>query len=31
VHRVAYDIDAVATAMVAVGLPATLAEALRRA
>jgi len=31
VHRVAYDIDAVATAMVAVGLPTTLAEALRRA
>lgn len=29
-HRVDYDIEAVATAMAAVGLPATLAEALRR-
>lgn len=30
VHRVAYDVEAVARAMVAVGLPDTLAEALRR-
>jgi predicted phosphodiesterase len=31
VHRVAYDVEAVAAAVVAVGLPETLAEALRRA
>lgn len=31
VHRVAYDVEAVAAAMVAVGLPETLAEALRTA
>lgn len=30
VHRVAYDVEAVATAMLAAGLPPTLAEALRR-
>ncbi len=29
VHRVSYDVDAVALAMLAAGLPATLAEALR--
>jgi predicted phosphodiesterase len=31
VHRVAYDVEAVAAAMKAAGLPPTLAEALRRA
>ncbi len=31
VHRVEYDVEAVAAAVVAVGLPATLADALRRA
>lgn len=31
VHRVAYDVEAVAAAMTAAGLPPTLAEALRRA
>ena len=31
VHRVAYDVDSVADAVVAAGLPPTLAEALRRA
>lgn len=30
-HRVTYDVEAVATAMLAAGLPATLAEALRTA
>lgn len=30
VHRVAYDVEAVARRMLAAGLPATLAEALRR-
>ncbi len=30
VHRVAYDVEAVAAAVLAVGLPPTLAEALRR-
>jgi predicted phosphodiesterase len=31
VHRVAYDVDAVAAAVIAAGLPLTLADALRRA
>ena len=31
VHRVAYDVESVAGAMYAVGLPDTLAEALRNA
>jgi predicted phosphodiesterase len=31
VHRVAYDVEAVAGAMIAAGLPLTLAEALRQA
>jgi predicted phosphodiesterase len=31
VHRVAYDVEAVAEAVVAAGLPESLAEALRRA
>lgn len=31
VHRVSYDVEAVATAMLAGGLPATLADALRNA
>jgi predicted phosphodiesterase len=31
VHRVAYDVERVAAAVVAAGLPATLAEALKRA
>jgi hypothetical protein len=30
VHRVEYDIEAVASAMLDAGLPPTLAEALRR-
>jgi hypothetical protein len=31
VHRVAYDVETVAVAMLAAGLPPTLSEALRRA
>jgi hypothetical protein len=31
VHRVAYDLDAVAERMIAAGLPPTLLEALRNA
>jgi hypothetical protein len=31
VHRVAYDVDVVAGAIVAAGLPEALADALRRA
>ncbi len=31
IHRVAYDVEAVAAAVIAAGLPATLAEALRTA